>query len=103
MADKAFIDTLVRLSTLYTEASKDMFPVKPHAYPRATEEDFAKFDPVYGLDASCNFPQGFYDFSDPDWEKYMAVFRLHQVWEQALLRRLGEDKDVNGSRVYMIF
>mgnify|MGYP001349876956 CR=1 FL=1 len=29
IADKAFIDAVVRLSTLYTEASKDMFPIKP--------------------------------------------------------------------------
>ena len=103
MADKAFIDTLVRLSTLYTEASKDLFPVKPHAYPRATDADFDRFDPVYGLDAYCNFPEEYYQPGNPDAKVYNAIFRLHQVWEQALLRRLGEEKNVNGSRVYMLY
>ena len=105
MADKAFIDTLVRLSTLYTEASKDMFPVKPYVYPRATDADFEKFypNPVYGLDAYCNFPEKYYDEENSDGNVYKAIFRLHQVWEQALLRRLGEEKNVNGSRVYMLY
>ena len=99
MADKAFIDTLVRLSTLYTEASKDLFPIKPHAYPQVTKEQLDEYGQVYGLDAYCNFPTDQQDIKD----KYKAVYRLHQVWEQALLRRLGENKNVNGSRIFMLF
>ena len=37
MADKAFIDTAVRLSKLYTEASREPFPVKSDAYPHVDE------------------------------------------------------------------
>ena len=100
MADKAFIDTLVRLSTLYTEASKDLFPIKTHAYPQVTKDQLKEYGQVYGLDAYCNFPDPDQDYFK---EKYKAVYRLHQVWEQALLRRLGENKNVNGSRIFMLF
>ena len=32
MTDKQFIDTAIRLSKLYEEANKDLFPVKNNAY-----------------------------------------------------------------------
>ena len=36
MADKAFIDSLVRLRNLYELASKEPFPIKTDAYPLVT-------------------------------------------------------------------
>ena len=39
MADKAFIDSVVRLRNLYEEASKDEpFPVNPAGYHHVTQE-----------------------------------------------------------------
>ena len=73
MADKAFIDTLVRLSTLYTEASKDLFPIKAHAYPQVTKEQLDEYGKVYGLDAYCNFDEDNEDIK----KTYKAVYRLH--------------------------
>lgn len=38
MADKAFIDSVVRLRDLYEAASKEPYPIKDDAYPIVTEE-----------------------------------------------------------------
>ena len=38
MADKAFIDSVVRLRNLYEEASKEPFPIKTDAYPLVTAD-----------------------------------------------------------------
>ena len=96
MTDKAFIDAAIRLSNLYQEASKESFPVKANSYPIVTDAQVKEYEVIYGLNAHCDFPA-----SDSD--KYKAVSRLHQVWEQALLRRLGEYKNVNGKRIMMLF
>ena len=77
MADKAFIDTLVRLSKLYEGASKDPFPIKTDAYRGVTEDDIKGLSDgmaLYGLNPYCDFPSA-------DKEKYKAIYRLHQVWE----------------------
>ena len=44
MADKAFLDTLVRVENLYREASKEMFPIRQDAYPFLTEDQARQGD-----------------------------------------------------------
>lgn len=57
MADKAFIDSVLRLSKLYTVASKEPFPIKTDAYPYVTADQLSKGKTIYGLSAYCNFAE----------------------------------------------
>jgi len=95
-ADKAFIDSVVRLKDLYQVAEKDPFPIAYGAYPSVTAEQVADGKIVYGLSTYCSYPDGMKD-------NYRAVDRLHSFWEQALLRRLGHGKNVNGERILILF
>ena len=70
MADKAFIDSVVRLKTLYQEAAKDPFPIRSDAYKTVTRDQLADGQVVYGLSAYCNFD----DLGD---QGYKPVRRLH--------------------------
>ena len=55
MADRAFIDSLLRLRDFYHEASKDPFPLKRDAYPRLSDEDIEGGKRVYSHTAYCDF------------------------------------------------
>lgn len=96
MADKAFIDTAVRLSKLYTEASKEPFPVREDAYPGVTREQVQNGEVLFGLNPYCDFP-------DEEMHKAVPVNRLHFAWEKALLRRLGPKKNVNAERIIILY
>lgn len=98
MADKAFVDSVVRLSNLYEEASVDPFPIRQDAYPLVSADQLTEDKVIYGLAAYCNF-----EGNDRLKDNYKAVERLNHVWEQALLRRLGSYKNVNGDRILMLF
>ena len=56
MADKAFIDSIVRLRNLYEEASKEPFPIKDDAYPLVTKDQIEDGKVIYGLSPYCTFP-----------------------------------------------
>ena len=94
MADRAFIDSLLRLRNFYHEASKDPFPLRQDAYPRLTEEDIAGGKRIYSHTAYCDFRDS--DHLDP---KYQAIDRFHGIWEAVLLRRLGPLKNFNANRI----
>lgn len=96
MADKAFMDSVIRLSALYIEASREDFPIRKDAYPTVTFDQIKDGETIYGLSAYCNI-------EDEESERYLAVERLHQVWEQALLRRLGAQKNVNADRLLILY
>ena len=74
MADKAFMDSVIRLSALYEEASREDFPIRKDAYPTVTFDQIKDGETIYGLSAYCNI-------EDEESERYLAVERLHQVWE----------------------
>ena len=97
MADKAFLDSVKRLRDLYKEASKEPFPIRHDAYPTVSASQLQGGKTLYGLSCYCNFPD---EDTSAD---YKAVYRLHKVWEQALLRRLGSEKNVNGSRILLLY
>ena len=79
MADKAFIDSAVRLRNLYEQANRDgePFPINPNAYTHIDPELVlnARDDdlPIYGYSAYCNTEEG---------RNNEAIQRLHQVWEK---------------------
>lgn len=93
MADKAFIDSAVRVQILYERARKNgaRFPVKVDAYPSVDYDEIKDGQIVFGKSAYCNKA-----------EEIRAVERLHQIWDSALLRRLGPDKNVNGKRIIIL-
>ena len=70
MADKAFIDSVVRLRNLYQEASKEMFPIRDGAYPKVSYDLIKDGQVVYGLSMYCNWE----DKTEP---RFKAVDRLH--------------------------
>ena len=72
MADRAFIDSLLRLRDFYHEASKDPFPVKRDAYPRISKEEIAGGKRIYSHTAYCDFVG-----SDHLHSKYQAIDRFH--------------------------
>ena len=78
MADKAFIDSAVRLRNLYEQANSDdqPFPINPDAYTHIKPEQVEDADndgsPIYGLSAYCNTVEG---------QNNEAIKKLHQVWE----------------------
>ena len=54
---------------------------------------------IYGLNPYCDV-----EFDGTGKDKYRAIYRLHyEVWEQALLRRLGSLKDVNAARIIILY
>jgi hypothetical protein len=55
-ADKAFIDSVVRLKDLYEEAEKDLFPIADGAYNTTTAEDVADGKIVYSKSTYCSNP-----------------------------------------------
>ena len=48
MADKAFVDSIVRLQKLHIEASKDLFPIRTDAYPTVAESALANGAVIHG-------------------------------------------------------
>ena len=73
-----------------------MFPIRTDAYPTISESEIADGQVIHGQSPYCNFG----DLEHPD---YRAIRRLHLVWEHALLRRLGSEKNVDGKRIQILF
>ena len=54
--DKAFIDSMVRLSDIYRESLREPFPIKDGTYSIATDADFVGGETLSGSAAYCDFP-----------------------------------------------
>ena len=58
------------------------------------EDEIPEGDRIYGLGLHCN---------DENTRHDKIMMRMHDNWEQALLRRLGVDKNVNGHRILLLY
>ena len=72
--------------------SKEPFPIKTDHISTLSSSQLTPGERIYGKSAYCNE----YEFED-------AIKRMQYVWDPALMRRLGPNKNVNGHRIILLY